>query len=80
VLPEQGQSLAKAIHSRAAAGRHGASPSSARIRRPGCEILRVGCGRSPALVATAVGISRPMCRAVATTTARAAAAVSWFPS
>ena len=73
MLPEQGQSLARAIRMRAAAGRHGASLSSARIRRPGHEILEASCGRSPAVVATAVGIARPTCRAVATTSAVRAA-------
>jgi hypothetical protein len=67
VLPEQGQSLAMAVRSRAVAGRHGASPSSARTWHPGHEILRASGGHSPALVATAVGIARPTCRAVATT-------------
>jgi len=68
VLPEQGQSLAMAVRMRATAGRHGAAPGSARIERPGHEILQASCGHAPALVATAVGIARPTCRAVATTT------------
>jgi hypothetical protein len=66
VLPEQGQNLALAVRSRAVAGRHGASPSSARTWRPGHHTLQASGGRSPALVATAVGIARPTCRVVAT--------------
>jgi hypothetical protein len=59
VLPEQGQSLAKPVCSRAASQWHGTAPGSARIRCAGHESLQASCGRSPALVATVVRIARP---------------------
>jgi hypothetical protein len=66
VLPEQGCSLATPVRSRASSRRHGAATCSARTSRPGCVILSVGCGYSPAQVATAVGIANTAGPAVAT--------------
>jgi hypothetical protein len=69
VLPEQGQSLGSLVCSRASSRRHGAATSSARAWRLGRLILSVGCGYSPAPVATAVGTTT--CQAVATANAPA---------
>lgn len=65
-MPEQGRSLATRVRSRAGSWRHGATASSARTWRPGCLILQVGCGYSPAQVATADRIAFAECTAVVT--------------
>jgi hypothetical protein len=56
MLPEQGQSWALPVRSRASSRRHGAAPSSARTGRPGFRALSASCGYTPAPVAT-VGIA-----------------------
>lgn len=54
------------VRSRAASRWHGAVTSSARTRRPGWITFLASCGQSPAPVATATGIVRLACPAVAT--------------
>jgi hypothetical protein len=71
VLPEQGQSLGALVCSRASSRRHGAATSSARACRLGHLILPVGCGYSPAPVATAIGAAKTTRQAVATANAPA---------
>jgi hypothetical protein len=66
VLPEQGQSLGSLVCSRASSRRHGAATSSARACRLGYLILSVGCGYTPAPVATANGAAVQARPAVAT--------------
>ena len=66
MLPEQGRSLAMRVRSRADSRRHGAAISSARASRLGYLTLTVGCGYSPALVATVAGTATMECLAVAT--------------
>jgi hypothetical protein len=66
MLPEQGRSPATPLRSRAWSRRHGAATGSARTRRPDYLTLPAGCGHVPAQVATAKGIARGACPAVAT--------------
>ena len=66
MLPEQGQSLAKPVCSRAPSQSHGTATGSAQTWCLGHESLQASCGRSPAPVATVVRIARPACLAVAT--------------
>jgi hypothetical protein len=70
VLPEQGQSLAKPVCSRAPSQWHGTATGSAKTWRLGRESLQASCGRTPAPVATVARIARPACLAVATASPR----------
>jgi hypothetical protein len=72
VLPEQGQSLAKPVCSRAPSQWHGTATGSARTWRLGGVSLQASCGHAPAQVATVVRTARRGCLAVATVTARSA--------
>jgi hypothetical protein len=66
VLPEQGQSLAKPVCSRAPSLWHGTATGSARTWCLGRHSLQASRGRSPAPVATVVRTARRACLAVAT--------------
>ena len=67
MLPEQGRSLAVPVRSRASSRRHGAAASSARTARHGYLTLSLGCGYSPAPVATAADLASAAGTAVAAT-------------
>lgn len=67
MLPEQGQSLATWVRSRANSRRHGVASGSARTMRPGYQTLRADCGYTPAPVATADGVAATARPVVATT-------------
>lgn len=66
MLPEQGQSLAKPVCSRAPSQWHGTATGGVQTWRLGRESLQASCGHPPAPVATAVRTARPACLAVAT--------------
>jgi hypothetical protein len=70
VLPEQRQSLAVPVCSRAPSPWHGVATGSARTWRLGRKSLQASRGRSPAPVATVVHTAQPACQAVATEPAR----------
>jgi hypothetical protein len=72
VLPEQGQSLAKPVCSRAPSQWHGTATGSALTWCLGRESLQASCGRSPAPVATVVRTAQRARLAVATASARCA--------
>jgi hypothetical protein len=72
VLPEQGQSLAMPVCSRAPSLWHGAATGSAQTWCLGGNSLRVSRGRSPAPVATVVRTAHRACLAVATACPRLA--------
>jgi hypothetical protein len=70
VLPEQGQSLAKRVCSRAPSQWHGTATGSAQTRCLGRNSLRASRGRSPAPVATVIRTPQQACLAVATASPR----------
>ncbi len=70
MLPEQGQSLAKPVCSRAPSQWHGTATGGARTWCLGHESLQASCGRSPAPVATVVRAASRACLAVATASPR----------